>query len=156
VDMFWPMRMLSVVYAWMVNVTATTSSCFVISVIWQFTRNAMGFRIYRTARGFVGDVSTRRRVQSHAVFVPADAEPLNRLTTVTGHTLSVRCGYQKSGLQIVYFSSQLTASTELQQLVGSSRAASVNAVGLVPASSATRPAATLHSMSHVPNRLACT
>jgi len=155
VDMFWLMRMLSVVYVSMVNATATMLFSFVIFVIWQFTRNATGFHTYQMVRGFVEDVCTRHHVQSHAAFVHVGAEPSSRPMMVTGHTLSVHCGYQKLDLQTVYFWNQLTVSIELQQHVGSLLAAFVNAVAVVPASSATRQVATQHSMSHVHNRLAC-
>jgi len=106
-------------------------------------------------RGFVEDACTHHRVQSHAAFVHVGVEPSNRLMMVIGHMLSVRCGYLKLVLRTVFFLNQLTVLTELQQHVGSLHAASVNAVALVPVSSATRPVATQHSMLLVPSRLAC-
>jgi len=149
------MKMLSVVYVLMVNATATMLFSFVISVTWQFTRSAMGFRTYRMVRGFAEDVCTHRHVRSRAAFVRVGVEPSNRLTTVIGHMLSVHCGYQKLDLQTVCFWNPLTVLIELQLHVGSLHAAFVSVVALVHVSSVTRQVATQHSMSHVPNRLAC-
>jgi len=115
----------------------------------------MGFHMYQMVRGFVEDACTHHHVQSRAAFVRVGVEPSSRQMMVIGHTLSVHCGYPKLVLQTVYFLNQLTVLIGLQRHVGSLRAASVNAVALVPVSSATRQVATLHSMSLVPNRLAC-
>jgi len=153
-DMFWLTRMPSVVYVLMVNATATMLFCFVISVIWQFTRNAMGFHTYQMVHGFVEDACTHHHVQSRAAFAHLDMEHSSRLMMVIGHMLSVLCGYRKLDLQTACFWNRLIVSTALQQLAGSLHAAFVNAVVSVPASSATRRVVTQHSMSLVPSKLA--
>ena len=97
------MKMLFVVFAWMMSVIIAMSFCFVIFVTWLCTKNAMVCPISLRGNGFVAVAYNPLPALLIVFCAQTKVVPSNRPVMVTGPMLFVPYGSQKSALRTLFF-----------------------------------------------------